>query len=29
MTQEDRVALEQDMGAVFDNLIANPDFGGE
>jgi len=29
MSQEDRVAMELDMGKVFDKLISDPDFGGE
>merc|ERR1712226_1314758 len=29
MTKEDRVNMELAMGAVFDELIKNPDFGGE
>lgn len=29
MTQEDRVAMEQSMGKVFESLVANSNFGGE
>jgi len=29
MTQDDRVAMEEAMGQVFDTLIADPAFGGE
>lgn len=29
MTQEDRVNMELDMGKVYDNLIADPNYGGE
>lgn len=29
MTKDDRVNMEKDMGAVFDALIAKPEFGGE
>lgn len=28
MTKEDRINMEKDMGKVYENLIANPDFGG-
>lgn len=28
MTKEDRIAMENDMGVVFEKLIADPNYGG-